>query len=88
MNLKHPILSYSQISKTAENFLNKYHSSLLPPKILIEEVQNKVNKTFASVTFENLMPVFQDIENLFQVSGEVLLRRLQKEGICKPEPSF
>ena len=61
---------------------------LVPRKKLIEAIQNRSKKTVVSMSFEELLPIFPDLENEFQVSGEVLIRRLEKEGICKPESSF
>lgn len=61
---------------------------LVPRAKIIEEVQNRIQKPFETVTFEKLLPIFSELERSFKVSGEVLMRRLEKEGICKPESTF
>ena len=58
---------------------------LLVPKIkLIEEIKNKVAiGANENLTEEKLYPLIGDLIKIFNVSGEVLLRRLQKESLFK-----
>lgn len=56
---------------------------LVPTKRLIEEIKLKLNRIPKLEPPEVFIPMIQDLCNIFQVSGEVMLRRLQKEGIVK-----
>lgn len=56
---------------------------LVPKELLINELKNKVERVPNLEAPEILAPIFQDLLNTFQVSGEVMLRRLQKEKIVR-----
>ena len=56
---------------------------LVPKQLLIKELQNRLGKIPSAETPEIILPILQDLLDVFQVSGEVMLRRLQKEGIVK-----
>lgn len=56
---------------------------LVPRETLVKELKNKLGQVPSQEALEILAPVYQDLLNAFQVSGEVLLRRLQKEGMVK-----
>ncbi len=56
---------------------------LVPSKLLFKEIKDKLGKIPNKETPEVLFPVLQDLLDIFQVSGDVMLRRLQKEGIVK-----
>ncbi|MBM3283196.1 ImmA/IrrE family metallo-endopeptidase [Candidatus Gottesmanbacteria bacterium] len=56
---------------------------LVPKNILLNTLKEKLGKIPIEENLEILIPVFQDLLDLFKVSGEVLLRRLQKEHIVK-----
>lgn len=56
---------------------------LVPKQLLVKELKNRLGKLPTSETPEVILPILQDLLDVFQVSGEVLLRRLQKEGIVK-----
>jgi len=57
--------------------------TLVPKKLLLSEIKNRIGKTPSMEAPEIFAPIAQDLLQVFQVSGEVLLRRLQKEGIVK-----
>lgn len=55
---------------------------LVPKEKLVKEIKTKIILgTNKSITAEELFPIFQELTEAFNVSGEVLLRRLQKEGL-------
>lgn len=56
---------------------------LVPKQLLIKELEERLDKVPSSETPEVILPILQDLLDVFQVSGEVMLRRLQKEGIVK-----
>lgn len=57
---------------------------LVPKTQLINEIESRIGKIELGRNMpEQLFPIFQDLLDLFKVSGEVLLRRLEKEGIVK-----
>lgn len=56
---------------------------LVPKELLMSELKKKIGKVPQQEAPEILIPIFQDLINTFDVSGEVILRRLQKEGIVK-----
>lgn len=56
---------------------------LVPKKALFEEIMKRLGKIPQSESPEVLATIAQDLLDVFQVSGEVILRRLQKEGIVK-----
>lgn len=56
---------------------------LVPKQLLFKELEKRLDKIPVSETPEVILPMLQDLLDVFQVSGEVMLRRLQKEGIVK-----
>lgn len=54
---------------------------LVPSDLLLSEVNSRLKLSGKKLTPEELYPISQDLLDLFQVSGEVLVRRLGKEGI-------
>lgn len=56
---------------------------LVPKQLLIKELEKRLNKLPTSETPEVILPILQDLLDVFQISGEVMLRRLQKEGIVR-----
>lgn len=56
---------------------------LVPKQLLIKELELRLVKIPSSETPEVILTILQDLLDVFQVSGEVMLRRLQKEGIVK-----
>ena len=56
---------------------------LVPKQLLIKELEDRLGKVPSSETPEVILPILQDLLDVFQVSGEVMLRRLQKENIVK-----
>lgn len=56
---------------------------LVPKKALFEKIVKRLGKIPQLETPEILATIAQDLLDVFQVSGEVILRRLQKEGIVK-----
>ncbi len=57
---------------------------LVPSKLLVREIQSRlVMKSSQQITAEDIYPIFSELTSLFKVSGEVILRRLQKIGLVK-----
>jgi Zn-dependent peptidase ImmA (M78 family) len=56
---------------------------LVPKQLLLQELKRKIGKIPQQESPEIIAPIAQDLLNIFQVSGEVMLRRLQKEEIVK-----
>lgn len=56
---------------------------LVPTNLLLKELKNRIGKVPSHETPEILIPIAQDLLDIFRVSGEVVWRRLQKEGIIK-----
>lgn len=56
---------------------------LVPTSVLITELRMKIGKVPTNEAPEILIPIAQDLLDTFKVSGEVIWRRLQKEGIIK-----
>lgn len=56
---------------------------LVPRNLLFDEIKKRIGKIPELEAPEVLAPIAQDLLNIFQVSGEVILRRLEKEGIVK-----
>lgn len=56
---------------------------LVPTTLLLKEVEKRIGKVPRLEAPEILAPVAQDLLEIFQVSGEVMLRRLQRENIVK-----
>ncbi len=56
---------------------------LVPKDLLFIELKKKLGKIPSFEAPELLAPVAQDLLDVFQVSGDVMLRRFQKENIVK-----
>lgn len=56
---------------------------LVPTNLLLNELKKGLGKVPSMETPEILIPVAQDLLNVFHVSGEVIWRRLQKENIIR-----
>ena len=56
---------------------------LVPTNKLLDEIKIKLNRIPSQESPEYFIPFIQDLCNVFKVSGEVMLRRLQKEKIIK-----
>lgn len=56
---------------------------LVPKNLLFREIKSKLGRIPQNEQPEILFPVIQDLPEIFFASGEVILRRLQKEGIIK-----
>jgi Zn-dependent peptidase ImmA (M78 family) len=56
---------------------------LVPKKLLFSELKKKLGKIPSLEAPETFAPIAQELLDTFQVSGEVILRRLQREGIIK-----
>lgn len=56
---------------------------LIPQKLLFREIQKRIGKVPHFEAPEILAPIAQDLLEIFQVSGEAMLRRLEKENIVK-----
>lgn len=56
---------------------------LVPTQLLFDELKKRMGKIPELLLPEILAPIAQDLLNVFQVSGEAMLRRLQKEKIVK-----
>lgn len=71
---------YSWLEYQAYSFASQV---LVPKKSFFEEIEKRLGKIPQLETPEVLATIAQDLLEVFQVSGEVILRRLQKEGIVK-----
>jgi len=56
---------------------------LVPKTLLFNEIEKRIGKIPKLETPEVLVPIAQDLLDIFKVSGEVIFRRLQKEEIIK-----
>lgn len=57
---------------------------LVPSTLLVSEIKTRLTiKSQGEVSAEDLYPIFPELIEKFNVSGEVLLRRLQKVGLVK-----
>ncbi|MFH0942940.1 MAG: ImmA/IrrE family metallo-endopeptidase [Candidatus Beckwithbacteria bacterium] len=57
---------------------------LVPSTLLVNEIKTRLPiKSHGEVNAEDLYPIFPELIEKFNVSGEVLLRRLQKVGLVK-----
>lgn len=71
---------YGWIEYQAYSFASQV---LVPTKQLFNEIKKKLDRIPTNEMPEVFSSIAQDLLQIFQVSGEVLLRRLQKEGILK-----
>lgn len=58
--------------------------TLVPKQLLLNEIKKRIGKIPRLESPEILAPIAQDLLNVFQVSGEVMLRRFEKEEIVRP----
>lgn len=56
---------------------------LVPTNLLLKELENRIGKIPRLESPEILIPIAQDLLEVFEVSGEVIFRRLQNEKIIK-----
>jgi len=56
---------------------------LVPKNLLLSEIKKRLGRIPEHENPENMFHVFQDLIDVFKVSGEVMLRRLTKEGLVK-----
>lgn len=56
---------------------------LVPPDLLSKEILKRIGKIPHLENPEIFIPIAQDLLEIFEVSGEVMFRRLQKEKIIK-----
>lgn len=80
------LIFHEKIDRETYKFLEIQASTfaglvLVPTKLLLEELKKRLGKIPNNENPEFLRPVFQDLLDLFQVSGEVLLRRMIREKI-------
>ena len=71
---------YRWLEYKAYSFANQL---LVPSELLIQEIKRRLGKVPFKEVIETLYPIAQDLKDVFQVSGEVLLIRLQKEGVVE-----
>lgn len=57
---------------------------LVPTQLLVNELKKRLGRIPVQEAPETLVTVTEDLLDVFQVSGDVLARRLVKEGIVKP----
>lgn len=56
---------------------------LVPRDQLVQAVKKIIGRVPQQEPLENLFPMTQDLLEIFNVSGDVMLKRLQKEGLVK-----
>jgi len=56
---------------------------LVPTELLKNEFKSRLGRIPINEDVEILQPIFNDLLTTFKVSGEVLYRRMVKEGIVK-----
>lgn len=76
--INHEIYKYLEIQ--ASTFAGLV---LVPRNALMEKLKSKLGKIPVNESPEFLTPIFQDLLDIFKVSGEVLLRRMQSEKIVR-----
>lgn len=87
-NFEDYVTFYDKIDKKIYKFMEIQASTfaglvLVPPDLLLHELKIRIGKIPHLETPEILIPVAQDLLEIFEVSGEVMFRRLQKEKIIK-----
>lgn len=61
-----------------------FAGQVLVPKSLLEtEIKKRLGMVPQNAQLETMFSIVQDLLNVFNVSGDVLLKRLQKEGIVR-----
>lgn len=74
----------SQVYKYIEIQTHTFAGLVLVPKhLLLSELKKRLGRIPNRENPEILIPIAQDLLEVFQVSGDVILRRLEKEGIVK-----
>jgi len=74
----------AQIYKFIEIQAHTFAGLVLVPKdSLVNELRIRLGKIPVGESPEILTPIAQDLLDVFKVSGDVIIRRLQKEGIIK-----
>ena len=71
---------YSWLEYQAYSFANQV---LVPNKLLLTEIKRLVGYVPNQAPLESILPLSEDLLEIFQVSGSLMLKRLQKEGIVK-----
>lgn len=74
------VKSYKYIEIQAHTFAGLV---LVPKDLLINQLKLRLGRVPNRENAEILIPVANDLLDIFQVSGDVILRRLQREGIVK-----
>ena len=87
-NFEDYLTFYDRIDNDVYKFMEIQASTfaglvLVPPNSLLNEFKIRVGKIPHLETPEILIPIAQDLLEIFEVSGEVIFRRLQKEKIIK-----
>jgi len=54
---------------------------LVPKKLLLNQINKSMGYLPNQATLETISPIAQDLLEIFHVSGDLMLRRLEKEGI-------
>ena len=90
-NFEDYLTFYDRIDKKIYKFMEiQAHTFaglvLVPPDLLLNQLKIRMGKIPHSESPEILIPVAQDLLEVFEVSGEVMFRRLQKERIIKSNP--
>ena len=71
---------YGWLEYQAYSFANQV---LVPNKLLLTEIKRLVGFVPNQAPLESILPLSEDLLEIFQVSGGLMLRRLQKEGIVE-----
>ena len=71
---------YGWLEYQAYSFANQV---LVPNKLLLTEIKRLVGYVPNQAPLESILPLSEDLLEIFQVSGGLMLRRLQKEGIVE-----
>ena len=71
---------YGWLEYQAYSFANQV---LVPNKLLLTEIKRLVGYVPNQAPLESILPLSEDLLEIFQVSGSLMLKRLQKEGIVK-----
>lgn len=75
----------SETYKYLEIQASTFAGYLLVPRILLEkQFRDKIGRTPRNENPEILFSILPDLADIFQVSGEVILRRLQRDGLVSP----
>lgn len=75
------VKSYKYIEIQAHTFAGLV---LVPKDLLLNQLKLRLGRVPNHENTEILIPVANDLLDIFQVSGDVMLRRLEREGIVKP----